>query len=135
MRRKGLLGGYEVGLQFVNLDPAARHALACLAEFGFFRAESAGQATYGGGGFGGAGGGGGRSAVRADMTLPDYYETLGVAREASESEIRARRLARQYHPDVAGPDADQQRFIEINQAYETLIDPARRKRFDLSLVG
>jgi molecular chaperone DnaJ len=66
-------------------------------------------------------------------TKADYYETLGVGRDASEAEIKKafRDLARQYHPDVnKDPDAEA-RFKEINEAYETLRDPQKRRAYDL----
>jgi len=63
----------------------------------------------------------------------DLYIVLGVAQGASESEIKRayRRLARRYHPDInPGDHAAEERFREILEAYETLIDPARRSRYD-----
>lgn len=62
----------------------------------------------------------------------DYYEILGAGREASPEEIHKayRNLARKYHPDVnKSPDAEK-RFKEIQEAYEVLKDPAKRKRYD-----
>ncbi len=62
----------------------------------------------------------------------DYYETLGVPRDASDSEIKSafRRLARQYHPDVSQePDAEE-RFKEINEAYAVLSDQEKRSAYD-----
>ena len=62
----------------------------------------------------------------------DYYETLGVARDASDEDIRRayRRLARKYHPDVnKEPDAED-RFKQISEAYEVLRDEEKRARYD-----
>lgn len=63
----------------------------------------------------------------------DLYIVLGVAHEATEGEIRRayRRLARRYHPDVnPGDQAASARFKEIVEAYETLVDPITRSRYD-----
>src|SRR4051794_16785342 len=62
----------------------------------------------------------------------DYYEVLGVSREASETEIKKsfRRLARELHPDVnQAPDAEE-RFKEAAEAYEVLSDAERRRTYD-----
>src|SRR6186997_2012928 len=67
------------------------------------------------------------------VEFKDYYTTLGVARDATEADIKKafRKLARQYHPDVAkdkkGAEA---KFKELNEAYEVLGDPQRRKKYD-----
>jgi curved DNA-binding protein len=63
----------------------------------------------------------------------DYYESLGVPRTASEGEIKKafRKLAREYHPDVAKDKKKaEEKFKEINEAYEVLSDPAKRKKYD-----
>jgi molecular chaperone DnaJ len=63
----------------------------------------------------------------------DLYIVLGVAHGATESEIKRayRRLARRFHPDInPGDQTAEERFREILEAYETLIDPARRSRYD-----
>jgi curved DNA-binding protein len=63
----------------------------------------------------------------------DYYATLGVAKTASQDDIRKafRKLARQHHPDVAKDKKNAEaKFKEINEAYEVLSDPDKRKRYD-----
>ena len=63
----------------------------------------------------------------------DYYATLGVSRNSSEKEIRQayRRLARKYHPDVnPGNKEAEGRFKAINEAYQVLSDPEKRKKYD-----
>jgi molecular chaperone DnaJ len=65
-------------------------------------------------------------------TERDYYEVLGVSRDASDAELKRafRRLARELHPDVSSePDADH-RFRELAEAYEVLSDPERRATYD-----
>jgi DnaJ-class molecular chaperone len=66
------------------------------------------------------------------VEFKDYYAILGVDRRADDKAIKSayRKLARKYHPDVAkGPDAGR-RFAEINEAYEVLSDPEKRRRYD-----
>ncbi len=67
------------------------------------------------------------------MDFKDYYSTLGVAKTASEKEIKQafRKLARKFHPDVnPGDKSAESKFKEINEAYEVLGDPAKRKKYD-----
>src|SRR2546430_16534347 len=63
----------------------------------------------------------------------DYYETLGVPKTATEDEIRTafRKLARKHHPDVAkDKKVAEEKFKEINEAYEVLSDSEKRKKYD-----
>jgi len=67
------------------------------------------------------------------MPTKDYYETLGVARNATGDDIKRayRKLARQHHPDVAeDKTAAEHHFKQINEAYEVLSDPHKRERYD-----
>lgn len=62
----------------------------------------------------------------------DYYDALGVPRDASDEEIRRayRRLARQYHPDVNKDPGAEDRFKEVSEAYDVLRDPEKRERYN-----
>lgn len=66
------------------------------------------------------------------MQYKDYYEILGVKRGATEAEIKStyRKLARKYHPDVNKTKEAEQKFKDINEAYEVLSDKEKRQRYD-----
>src|ERR1700719_2843986 len=67
------------------------------------------------------------------MEFRDYYKTLGVERGASQAEIKSayRKLARKHHPDVNPNNKESEtRFKQINEAYQVLSDPAKRKKYD-----
>src|ERR1051325_6581619 len=67
------------------------------------------------------------------MEFKNYYATLGVGKTATEKEIKQafRKLARKHHPDVnPGDKSAEARFKEINEAYEVLGDPEKRKKYD-----
>ncbi|WP_306489721.1 J domain-containing protein [Anaerococcus octavius] len=67
------------------------------------------------------------------MKYRDYYEVLGVDKKASDADIKKayRKLAKKYHPDLHPDDKDAaEKFSEINEAYEVLSDPQKRKKYD-----
>ena len=67
------------------------------------------------------------------MAGKDYYNILGVKRNANDKEIKQafRKLARKHHPDVnPGDKSAESKFKEINNAYEVLSDPEKRKKYD-----
>jgi curved DNA-binding protein len=70
------------------------------------------------------------------MDYKDYYQILGVDRKAGEADIKKayRNLAKKYHPDKnPGDKSSEQKFKEINEAYEVLKDPTKRSRYELLL--
>ena len=66
------------------------------------------------------------------MAKKDYYEILGLSRNASETDVKSayRRLARQHHPDVDKTTGAEERFKEISEAYQVLSNPQKRKTYD-----
>ena len=67
------------------------------------------------------------------MAKADYYEVLGINKDASDSEIKSafRKAAKQYHPDLHPGDKEAEaKFKEINEAYEVLSDSTKRAQYD-----
>ena len=71
------------------------------------------------------------------MQFKDYYSVLGVEPSAGDAEIKSayRRLARKYHPDVSKEAGAEDKFKALNEAYEALRDPAKRKAYDQLRAG
>jgi len=66
------------------------------------------------------------------MQFKDYYETLGVQADATDAAIKSayRKLARKFHPDVSKESGAEEKFKAVNEAYEALKDPAKRRAYD-----
>lgn len=71
------------------------------------------------------------------MQFKDYYSVLGVEPNAGDAEIKSayRKLARKYHPDVSKEAGAEDKFKSVNEAYEALRDPAKRKAYDQLRAG
>lgn len=71
------------------------------------------------------------------MEFKDYYDTLGVKAGATDAEIKSayRRLARKYHPDVSKESGAEDKFKAVNEAYEALREPERRRAYDQLRAG
>ena len=67
--------------------------------------------------------------------MKNFYQVLGIGQDANLDEIKKayREAAKRYHPDVSAKPKDEQKFLEVLEAYETLSDPERRSLYDQSL--
>jgi DnaJ-class molecular chaperone len=67
--------------------------------------------------------------------MQNFYVVLGISRGADQEKIKRayRRVAKQYHPDVAQNEESKERFLEISEAYETLSDETKRRQYDADL--
>lgn len=84
-------------------------------------------------------GGGGTVASPPTEELTSFYELLGISSEGTAVEIKQayKQLARKYHPDVSPPGRAEEytrRFIQVQEAYETLSDPGRRAMYDRDMA-
>lgn len=150
VRRASLLSKvHEVGVRFTDQRPGVRKLLEQIGQHGFLPGTGEEDAVAPSGRTGSASSGGARQAeaCSADphehplpsvgIEVDDLYALLGVARDASDAEIRStfHTLARELHPDAAGQAADPDRFAEINKAYRVLRDSALRERYDQMLIA
>ncbi len=131
-KRRGLRGGYEIGLMFVNNSPNVMLGIESLVKYGFLCPDAvAGERpspkpkskT--------------KKKLRVSVELPNYYAVLNVPPDADNQRVHTayRQLARQYHPDANKDPGAPARFISICQAYKVLSDPDQRKSYDLRQAG
>lgn len=123
IKRAGLKR-HEIGLKFINTTPKTRAVIDSVARYGFYCDDKIeGEATPRGAS---------KPRVRATLNLPDYYKTLDIPRAASAEVIRKayHRLAQVYHPDHNDSEEAPDRFMEVKQAYDVLIDAEKREAYD-----
>jgi len=129
-RRTGLLGNYQIGFHFDGIKPNQAVALATIARFGFIANEGVQAASVGelNAEEAGSESVGSPAAVEANIVMAEYYECLGLPPEATPEDVKHayRKLARQYHPDVAPGEENQRKFVELREAYDLLNDHLRR---------
>jgi DnaJ-domain-containing protein 1 len=136
----------EIGVEFVQLSSPLKAALHALAEFGCLTAtatdaaDNRAEADSHSRGSAAASSGAHRAAnaqrcdvSRIPVDMPDLYEMLGVAPDATDDDLHAafRSLAKSLHPDVNREPEAAERFIMVNKAYEILSDPPMRAAYDL----
>lgn len=121
-RRTGLLGGCIIGFNFDGIKPSQSVALATIARFGFIAAQGLHSTEDSSHKIGQP------SSVEASIVMNKYFECLGLANGATPEDVKVayRKLARQYHPDVAPGDENKARFLQLREAYDLLNDHLRR---------
>lgn len=148
IKRASLLGGpFEYGIQFVGVTAAVAKVIEQIAMYGFVHdgkdasskaapgwkpEKDTGAAAHARG----PSPGGARPKVTVTTDLPCFYETLGIARDATQDQIRAafRGLAKKLHPDVCKePDAGE-RFAFITRVHVVLSDPELREKYDEAIA-
>ena len=138
----------HLGLEFVCLPPGMELVLEKLARLGFLPAEQKPPgASHGSAIAGGTRGpepgwaherrAGQPPRIRVGINLPDHYAAMRLTGDASDEEIRTafRKLAAVYHPDVNKSADAAEQFMAIQQAYEVLRDPKRRREYDAIVFG
>jgi hypothetical protein len=131
IRTKSLIGGgAQVGVKFTALKPAQQKAIEQFAIHGFIPQKTEDQKAFSSGATAQAKQD--APAERPRLAVPDLYALLGVARGASEDELREgyRKTAKATHPDVCREPDAAERFELVNKAYEVLSDPGLRKQYD-----
>lgn len=121
-RRTGLLGGCQIGFNFDGINASQSVALATIARFGFIASQGVRSAEQDHAKLGGP------ASVEASIVMAKYYECLGLAESATPEDVKIayRKLARQYHPDVAPGQDNQRKFLQLREAYDLLNDHLRR---------
>lgn len=132
LKKTGWFGGQEIGLKFIGISPEQSQRLGLIAEHGYVPEDqlnnpasapgSAPGSASGSDGANGASGEGVSQMAEVDLVIDAYYQTLEIEPGATADEVRTayRRLVRQCHPDVCQSDESQQKFLDIQQAYDVL---------------
>ncbi len=135
-KRKNLFGAAELGINFIGITPGQAVALATIARFGFVSPDNVrqiqGQPKARPQAASAADAkpkdeqpkvGESPSKVQATLVLQPYFETLGLDTDAQPQDIKSayRKLARQYHPDLAPGEENARKFLELREAYDLIV--------------
>ena len=135
VRRRSLISKqYEIGVRFTDSRPAIREALVAFAKYGFVSSATTSADTPT---MNESGSSTQPKVAQAAIIVENYYKILGVDRNADEDMIRRAywALAKTYHPDSNDDPAAEVKFRKINEAYEVLMDPDKRRRYDEMLLA